>query len=110
MKIEDLRAFYVVHSVAAVTLLGTMALFGYEVSKPQIQQPQAAGLYSKYSPMSAQPAAPETMQRLGQLPERFRHKVLVYAVHRKKFLTPAPQGKPYMAMKGQSETEASGNQ
>ena len=103
MKIEDISITTLVHSFACVTLLGTIALFGYEVTKPAVTlaAPVVAGL--KHSPLTGPADAPAQLHRLPTLSERFQRKVLFYGYKRKtwkpgKFFTPSPaNGKVYSA-------------
>ena len=122
MKIEQINLTYVVHSLAGIILLGTMALFGYEVSKPQITTGEASSLVWKMSPLSPQVSAQEQIHHLPALARRFQRKVLVYAVRHKTWKpTPQPQpgknfavtrptSKTYMAMNQAMLEQVSGNQ
>jgi hypothetical protein len=108
MKIEQINLTYVVHSLATLTLLGTVALFGYEVSKPKIVAAESSSVVWKLSHLSPELAAKEQIHHLPALPERFQRKVLVYAVRYKrpqpgKIFTPT--GKTYLAMTRQHPAE-----
>ena len=123
MKIEQINLTYVVHSLAGIILLGTLTLFGYEVSKPGISASEASNLVWKLSPLSPQISAQEQLHHLPALSARYQRKVLVYAVHynpRKPTQEPVQLGKnfaatrstckTYMAMNQPILAEASGNQ
>ena len=119
MKIEQINLTYVVHSFAGIILLGTLALFGYEVSKPQLTTVQASNVVWKMSPLSPQISTQEQIHHLPALNERFKRKVLVYAVRHKtwkpvqpgkNFAVTRPTSKTYMAMNQAMLEEVSGNQ
>ena len=123
MKIEEINLTYVVHSLAAIILLATVALFGYELSKPDISTTESSNLVWKMSPLSPQISAQEQIHHLPALEERYKRKVLAYAVHYKAWKpTPAPvqpgknfavtrpTSKTYMAMNQAMLEEVSGNQ
>ena len=96
-KIEAIRPLYLVHSFAAVILAATIALFGYELSKPKIQRVEASVSTCKVSALAAVGPNPVITHRLPTLSERFQRKVLVYSV-RKKVAASGHSGKAYMAM------------
>ncbi len=119
MKIENINVTYVVHSLASLVLLATLALFGYEVSKPKINTVEASGIITKMSPLSPKVSAPEQIHHLPALSERFRHKILVCAVRQKSWKPAKPgknfvqtpvAGKAYMALNQSVSAEGFGNQ
>ena len=97
IKIEELRPLYVVHSLATAILAGTIALLGYEVSKPKIIHVEASSAVFKASALMS--AGPKTVitYRLPALSERFQRKVLVHSV-RKKAAARGQTDKSYMAL------------
>lgn len=103
MKLENISITTLVHSLACLTLLGTIALFGYEVTKPAVTLAAPISQALKDSPLAGPADAPAQLHRLPTLPERFQRKVLFYGFKRKpwqpgKFFTPAPaKGKVYAA-------------
>lgn len=80
MKLEDIRISTVIHSLAAVTLLGTIALFTYEASKPAVALAHRGDRGVKQSALAVQASVPELLHRLPALPERFQRKVLYCGV------------------------------
>jgi hypothetical protein len=123
MKIEEINLTYVVHSLAAIVLLSTIALFGYELSKPDISTTESSNLVWKMSPLSPQISAQEQIHHLPALEERYKRKVLAYAVRYKtwkptpepvqpgkNFAVTRPTSKTYMAMNQAMLEEVSGNQ
>jgi hypothetical protein len=123
MKIEQINLTYVVHSLAGIVLLGTIALFGYELSKPDISTVESSNLVWKLSPLSPTISAQEQIHHLPALEERYKRKVLVYAVRHKtwkptpeavqpgkNFAVTRPTSKTYMAMNQAMLEEVSGNQ
>jgi hypothetical protein len=80
MKLEQIKVTYVVHSLAGLILLATMALFGYEFSKPRITLVSASSGVRKMSPLSPQVSSQEQIHHLPALSWRYRRKVLVHAV------------------------------
>lgn len=81
MKIEDLRPLYVVHTFAVLTLLSTVALFGYEVTKPDRATKLRQNEAPKVSALASPTASAELVYQLPRLPERFEHKVLVHRIY-----------------------------
>lgn len=109
IKIEELRPLYVVYSFAAVILAGTIALFGYELSKPKIQRVEASAPAFKASALAITSPQPVITHRLPALSERFQRKVLFYAV-RKKVAARGQSDKAYIAMHEPVQPHGSGNQ
>jgi hypothetical protein len=101
LKIEDISITTLVHSFACLTLLGTIALFGYEFSKPAVTLAAPIAQALKDSPLAGPADTPEQLFRLPALPERFQRKILSYGYKRKtwkpsKYFTPAnSHGKVY---------------
>jgi len=123
MKFEQINLTYVVHSLAGIILLGTLALFGYEVSKPQLTKVEASNVVLKLSPLSPQTSTQEQIHHLPALSARYQRKVLVYALHYnpwkptqqpvqpgKNFAVTRSTSKTYMAINQAMLAEASGNQ
>ena len=97
IKIEELRPLYVVHSFATAILAGTIALLGYELSKPKIQHVEASTPVFKASALMSASPQPVITYRLPALSERFQRKVLVHSV-RKKAAAHGQTDKSYIAM------------
>ncbi len=103
MRLEDIKISSVVHSLAGVILLGTVALFGYEVRKPNVVRANLAPMAAKSSPLDAPTDKPEQLNRLPRLSERFQRKVIYYGIRRKwspagnKFSLKQSAGKVYTA-------------
>ncbi len=122
MKIEQINLTYVVHSLAGIILLGTLALFDYEVSKPGISASESSQLVWKMSPLSPKISAQEQIHHLPALSARYQRKVLVYAFHYKSwkptrepqpgknFVVTPQTSKTYMAINQAMLAEVSGNQ
>lgn len=103
MKLEQVSISTIVHSLASITLLGTIALFGYEVTKPAVTLAAPVTNALKNSPLAAPAESQVQLHRLPTLPERFQRKVLFYGYRRQtwtpgKFFTPRQvNGKVYSA-------------
>jgi hypothetical protein len=111
LKIENISITTLVHSLACLTLLGTIALFGYEVTKPAVTLAAPITQALKSSPLSAPADAEARLHRLPTLSERFQRKILYYGARRKawapgKYFTPRPaNGKVYSASAARSSAD-----
>lgn len=97
IKIEELRPLYVLHSLAAVILAGTLALLGYELSKPKIQRVEASGPAFNTSALAISSPQPVITHRLPALSARFQRKVLFCSMHTK-VAAGGQSGKAYIAL------------
>ena len=70
MKLEDVRPGYVVHTYGILTLLSTMALFGYEAAKPEIAKSLRSLDEAKRSAMAAPAAGAEVLYPMREMPGR----------------------------------------
>ena len=70
MKIKDVRPGYVVHTYGVLTLLSTMALFGYEVAKPGVGKSLLGSEASKTSALSAPISGAEVVYPMPEMPGR----------------------------------------
>ena len=70
MKIEDVRPGYVVHTYGVLTLLSTMALFGYEVAKPGVGKSLLGSEASKMSALSTPMSGAEIIYPMPEMPGR----------------------------------------
>ncbi len=70
MKIENIKPSYVVHTYGVLTLLSTMALFGYEAAKPEVGKGLLGLEAAKASALSAPAAGAEVVYPMAEMPGR----------------------------------------
>lgn len=87
IKFLEIRPLHLVHSFATLILVGTIALFGYELSKPEIQRAEASVPAHKTSALAS----------LGTNPV-ITHRMPALSGMRKKTTARSQSGKLYMAM------------
>lgn len=109
VKLEDIHMSTLVHSLGGIVLAGTIALFGYEVTKPGVVQARPRVAVAKRSALAVEKPAAVQIHRLPALSGYYKRKVLAYAVRYRKpgknFTIPAAKGKPYQVlMAGNSYT------
>ena len=87
IKFLEIRPLHLVHSLATLILVGTIALFGYELTKPEIPRVEASIPAYKTSALAS----------LGTNPV-ITHRMPALTGMRKKTTARSQSGKLYMAM------------
>jgi hypothetical protein len=106
VKLEQIDITTVAQSLAGVLLVGAIALFGYDASKPGIVLASPSQVTVKASPMNPELSVKEQLHRLPPLPERYQRKVLVYGWRSgKNFPKSAPSGKVYMVASSRTQAD-----
>ena len=68
IKFLEIRQLHLVHLFATFILVGTIALFGYEVSKPKIERAEASVPAYKTSALASFGTNPVTTHSMPALP------------------------------------------
>ena len=102
MKIENLRLGHIVHVYGVLALLSAMALFGYEIAKPDIERPVFGTAQAKLSALATPPVGATVLYQF-QLPGRAVRKGHAYHAGRYR-------AKPVSHPLKNSPAEVSGNQ
>ena len=102
MKIENLRLGHIVHAYGVLALLSAMALFAYEIAKPDIEGPARGTAQAKLSALATPPVGATVLYQF-QPPSRAGRKGHAYHAARYKA---KPTGHPQK----DSPAEVSGNQ
>ena len=67
IKLLEIRPLHLVHSLATLILVGTIALFGYELSKPEIPRVEASIPAYKTSALASLGTNPAITHRMPAL-------------------------------------------
>jgi hypothetical protein len=106
MKLEQVDITTLAQTLAAVLLVGTIALIGYDSAKPGVVLASPSMATIKESPMNPPSELAGALHRLPQLPGRYQRKVLVYGWRSgKNFTKPAETGKVYMAASAKTQAD-----